>query len=61
MHTYRTKEFEEDFKEIEESDKNDQPIEDSSDDEDIVKDSGSDSEDCESNDPIHEFPTRNQK
>jgi len=46
MHTYRTKEFKEDFEEIEESD------------EDIIKDSGSDSEDCESDDHIQEFPTR---
>jgi len=58
MHTYRTKEFEEDFEEIEELDKNSWPIEDSSDNEDIIEDSGSDSEDHESDNPIQEFPTR---
>jgi len=55
---YRTKEFEEEFEEIEESVKDNQPIEESIDDEDIVEDSGSDSEDHESDDPIQEFPTR---
>ena len=58
MHMYRTKEFEEEFEEIEESVKDNQPIEESIDDEDIVEDSGSDSEDHESDDPIQEFPTR---
>jgi len=58
MHMYRTKEFKEDFKEIDESDKDNQPTEKSSDDEDIVVNSESDSEDHEDNDPIQEFPTR---
>jgi len=57
MHMYRTEEFEEDFEDIEESDKEDQPMEENSNDEGIVEDSGSDSEDCEDDDPIQEFPT----
>jgi len=57
MYTYRTEEFEEDFKEMEELDEEDQPMEENSDDEHIIKDSRSDSEDHEDNDPIQEFPT----
>ena len=52
MHMYRTKEFKEDFKEIEELDKDNQPTEESSDDEDIIENSESDSEDCENDNPI---------
>jgi len=58
MHTYRRKEFKEDFKEIDELDEDDQPTEESSDNEDIVENSKSDSEDHEDDGPIQEFPTR---
>jgi len=58
MHTYRTGEFKEDFKEIEESDQKDQLEEKDSDDEGIIKDQGSDSEDRKNDNPIQEFPTR---
>ena len=58
MHTYRTKEFEEDFKEIDKLDEDNQPTEESSDDEDIVEDSESDSRDHENDVPTQEFPIR---
>jgi len=57
MHMYRTEEFKEDFKEIEELDKEDRLMEENSDDEGIVEDSRGDSEDREDDDPIQEFPT----
>jgi len=55
MHMYRTEEFEEDFEEIEELDKEDPLTEENTNDEGIIGDSGSDSEDHEDNDPIQEF------
>jgi len=58
MHTYRTKEFEEDPEEIEELDEDNWPTEESSDDEDIIENSKSDLEDREDDDPIQEFLTR---
>jgi len=61
MHMYRTEEFEEDFEEIEELDKEDQLMEENSDNEGIVEDSRSDSEDREDNNPIQEFPTEDSE
>jgi len=57
MHMYRTEEFKEDFKDIEELDEEDRLMEENSNNEGIVKDSRSDSEDFEDDDPIQKFPT----